>query len=233
MNDEARAFVMVLVRQNEQLQRRVEELERRLGINSGNSSQPPSTDRPGDKPAKTPRTSSGKQRGGQPGHPKTERSLIPTDECDHVEQHLPDVCANCGTPLTGEDPDPVRKQVIDLPPVKPIVTEHQIHTLTCGCCCAKTAGTLPEHVPRGSFGPQVVTVVTLLTSLGRLSHRVMAELLQRLFGLEISVGQVSRLQRIGRQAARWAIIATACFCSPNRTASLPPTMRPSSRCVGR
>ena len=75
MNDEARAFVLILVRQNEklqrrneQLQRRVEELERRLGINSGNSSQPPSSDRPGDKPAQTPRTSSGKQRGGQPGH---------------------------------------------------------------------------------------------------------------------------------------------------------------------
>ena len=102
--------------------------------------------------------------------------------------------------MAGDDPEPVRKQVIDLPPVRPIVTEYQVHTLTCGCCGAKTAAALPEHVPRGWFGPQVVTVVMLLASLGRLSHRIMAELLERLFGLEISVGQVSRLQRIGREA---------------------------------
>lgn len=193
MNNEARAFVVVLVR-------RVEALERRLGINSGNSSQPPSTDRPGEKPERTARTSSGKKRGGQPGHPKAERSLIPTDQCDHVEHHKPDACEHCGAALRGDDPEPVRKQVIDLPPVRPVVTEHQIHTLTCRCCGAATAAALPEHVPRGWFGPQVVAVVMLLTSLGRLSHRVMAELLQRLFGLEISVGQISRLQRIGREA---------------------------------
>lgn len=193
MNGEARAFVVAVLL-------RMEELERRLGLNSGNSSQPPSTDRPGEKPQRTPRTSSGKKRGGQPGHPKAERPLLPTDQCDHVEHHKPDLCANCGASLSGNDPEPVRKQVIDLPPVRPIVIEHQIHTLTCGCCGEQTAASLPEHVPRGWFGPQVVTVVMLLTSLGRLSHRIMAELLERLFGLEISVGQISRLQRIGREA---------------------------------
>lgn len=200
MNDEARAFVVVLVRQVEQLTQRVAELERQLGRNSGNSSQPPSTDRPDQKPEKTPCSSSGRKRGAQPGHPKAQRALIPTDQCDHIEHHKPDHCARCGTALAGDDPDPVRKQVIDLPPVRPIVTEHQIHTLPCGCCGAATAAALPEHVPRGWFGPQVVTVVMLLTSLGRLSHRIMAEHLERLFGLEISIGQVSRLQRIGREA---------------------------------
>lgn len=200
MNDEARAFVVVLVRQVEQLTQRVAELERQLGRNSGNSSQPPSTDRPDQKPEKTPCSWSGRKRGAQPGHPKAQRALIPTDQCDHIEHHKPDHCARCGTALAGDDPDPVRKQVIDLPPVRPIVTEHQIHTLPCGCCGAATAAALPEHVPRGWFGPQVVTVVMLLTSLGRLSHRIMAEHLERLFGLEISIGQVSRLQRIGREA---------------------------------
>jgi transposase len=200
MNDEARAFVIVLVQQVEQLQRRVNELERRVGINSGNSSLPPSTDRPGEKPQRKPRTLSGKKRGGQPGHPKAERSLIPTEQCDRVVHHKPDACERCGAVLVGEDPEPVRKQVIDLPPVRPTVTEHQIHMLVCRRCGAMTAGTLPEHVPRGWFGPQVVAAVMLLTSLGRLSHRIMAELLERLFGLEVSVGQISRLQRIGREA---------------------------------
>ena len=90
--------------------------------------------------------------------------------------------------------------MIDLPPVQPVVTEHQIHTLTCPSCGVRNCGELPDHVPRGWFGPQVVATVMILTGLGRLSHRIMAELLKRLFGLEVSVGQVSRLQRIGREA---------------------------------
>ena len=193
MNDEARALVIVLVR-------RVEELERRLEMNSGNSSLPPSSDRPGEEPAKKPRKSSGRKRGAQRGHDKAERTLIPTDQCDRVEQHKPAQCSGCGTHLSGEDPDPRRKQVIDLPPVRPFVTEHQVHTLICPCCGVSNCGELPEHVPRGWFGPQVVATVMMLTGLGRLSHRIMAELLRQLFSLEISVGQVSRLQRLGREA---------------------------------
>ena len=118
MNDEARAFVIVLIH-------RIEELERRLGMNSGNSSQPPSTDGPGDKPAKTPRQGSGKKRGAQPGHEKAERTLIPTGQCDEVQHHKPTHCDDCGSELSGDDPAPQRKQVVDLPPVRPIVTEHQ------------------------------------------------------------------------------------------------------------
>lgn len=167
---------MVLMRQGERLPipKRVAELERRLGLNSGNSSQPPSADRPGEKPERSPRTRSGKKQGGQPGRLKAERSLNPTDQCDHVEQHKPDLCGNRGATLIADEPDPVRKQVIDLPPVTPIVTDHQIHTLTCACCGATTAAALPEHAPRGWFCPQVVTVVMRLTSRARLSHRIMA-----------------------------------------------------------
>ncbi|MEI7699160.1 MAG: IS66 family transposase zinc-finger binding domain-containing protein [Planctomycetia bacterium] len=44
----------------------------------------------------------------------------------------PAACTDCGSRLSGEDPNPKRHQVTDLPPVKPIVTEHQVHTLQCG-----------------------------------------------------------------------------------------------------
>jgi transposase len=43
-------------------------------------------------------------------------------------------------------------------------------------------------------------VVTLLSSFGRLSQRIIAALLHDLFDLEISDGQISRLQRLGRTA---------------------------------
>lgn len=179
---------------------RIEELERRLGMNSGNSSMPPSSDGPADEPVKASPPKSNRKRGGQPGHPKRTRGLVPTEECDHVQIHRPEMCDRCGTKLSGDDPHPQRHQVSDLPPVKPIVTEHQIHTLQCPNCGCLCRGRLPEQVPRGAFGPGVVVVVMLLSSLGRLSQRIIASLLRDLFRLDISDGQISRLQSVGRQA---------------------------------
>ena len=45
MTPAVRAFVEMLLTENAALRQRVEELERRLGMNSGNSSKPPSSDR--------------------------------------------------------------------------------------------------------------------------------------------------------------------------------------------
>lgn len=187
------------IKQMEWMRKRIDQLERRLGINSGNSSFPPSSDRPDQQPVKTDKPKSKRKRGGQPGHSKRTRPLIPTQDCDHLEHHRPTVCSDCGTKLTGDDPHPQRHQVTDIPPVRPTVTEHQIHTLECPGCGCLSRGQLPEQVPRGCFGPGVVAVVTLLSSVGRLSQRLIASLLRDLFGLEISDGQISRLQSIGRQ----------------------------------
>lgn len=188
----------------ERLQQRVVELERRLGMNSGNSSQPPSTDGPGQQPVQATKPRSGRRRGGQPGHVKRTRALIPTEECADVQHHRPDVCPDCGTKLHGSDPHPRRHQVVDLPPVQPIVVEHQVHTLECPHCGCRCVGELPATVPRGWFGPRVVATVMLLTALGRLSQRMIAQTLRDLFALDISDGQISRLQRIGRTALQAA-----------------------------
>ena len=83
---------------------------------------------------------------------EAERALIPTDECDFVEELRPPSCRDCGALLSGDDPDPKRKQVIDLPEVKPIVTEFQTYTLACRCCGCVNKPSLPEHVPRGWSG---------------------------------------------------------------------------------
>ncbi|MFV0374512.1 IS66 family transposase [Microbacterium sp.] len=188
----------------DRLQRRIDELERRLGMNSGNSSRPPSTDGPEQTPVKAAKPVSGRKRGGQPGHAKHSRRLIPTAECADVQHHRPHACSDCGARLRGDDPHPQRHQVTDLPPIQPIVVEHQVHTLTCHRCGCRCAGALPATVPRGAFGPRVVATVTLLTGLGRLSQRLIAQTLRDLFQLDISDGQISRLQRIGRTALQAA-----------------------------
>jgi transposase len=68
--EELRGEVAQLRVDNEKLRAENAELRRRLGMNSRNSSRPPSSDSPFVKPApKSLRRKSGRKPGGQPGHP--------------------------------------------------------------------------------------------------------------------------------------------------------------------
>jgi transposase len=120
--------------QNAALKARIEELERQArGKTPQNSSLPPSTQHPHAKPPRGKRKSKNR-RGGQPGHPKHERPLIPTEQCDEVIILKPTECRRCGGDLPGDDPEPLRHQVWEMPPIKPQVIEYQRHRLPCPCC---------------------------------------------------------------------------------------------------
>src|SRR3954451_6288687 len=115
----AQAALLVVFQRYEQriaqLEQRVAQLEEQLGKNSTNSSRPPSTDAPHVKRA-PPKDATGRSRGGQPGHALHVRPLLPPDRCVPVK---PDTCRRCGQALQGDDPEPLRHQVIDLPVPKP------------------------------------------------------------------------------------------------------------------
>ena len=112
---------------------RLEELQRRLGLNSRNSSKPPSSDGPAKPPAKprqrSQRRRPGKCPGGQAGH----KGTTPRQRADPdvVRNHVPGKCSGCGAPLSVSDSqgEPKRRQVFDLPEPAPLeVTEHRVHT---------------------------------------------------------------------------------------------------------
>jgi hypothetical protein len=103
------ALLQWQARQIAQLQREVAELKARLDRDSTNSSAPPSSTHPHAKPAPA-RPKSKRKRGGQPGHPKHERALIPAADCQAVIPCVPTECRRCGRRLAGTDP--VRGQVI-------------------------------------------------------------------------------------------------------------------------
>src|SRR5206468_4864691 len=132
------------------------------------------------KPA-PPKAKSGQKPGGQPGHAKHERALIPTADCDDVVPLKPTACRRCGTKLSGCDPAPLRHQVWELPQIKPIVTEYQRHRLTCGCG-ATTCADLPSGVPLGQSGPRLVAFTGLLMAYFRQSKRRAAVFLDALLG---------------------------------------------------
>jgi transposase len=126
------ACLETLVSKVHALQEQVRTLQEQLHQTSQNSSRPPSSDPPQHGRPRRPR--SHRRRGGQPGHPGHTRTLIPVEEVDEVVVIKPEQCAHCQASLSGEDPQPWRHQVIELPPIKPVVTEYQWQQLRCSAC---------------------------------------------------------------------------------------------------
>src|SRR5512135_3391518 len=135
LSPEAQAAVTTLVQSFEQ---RIADLEERLNKNSTNSSKPPSSDPP-----------SGKKRGGQPGHRHHPRVLVPPEQLRQGIECKPQECRWCGQELHGDDPEPLRHQVAEVPPIQPVVDEYRLHRLRCPRCGTSTCATLPPSVHRG------------------------------------------------------------------------------------
>ena len=174
--------------------KRIEELERRLGLNSRNSSKPPSSDQP-DAPPRPEKEPTGRKPGGQNGHEGHQRALLPPDKVDRIEPLWPERCEHCArdlttTPIRVEVGEPIRHQVTEIPPARATVVEYQMHSQHCPDCCLATTAALPAGVPTSSFGPCLQTVVSVLSGVYRLSKRSLKSALSDLFGVEISLGGI-------------------------------------------
>lgn len=188
-------FVLSLLVRVQTLEAEVAALREQLNRNSGNSSQPPSSDGPKkvSKPGRRPKSE--RQRGGQPGHAGATRKLVPLEQVKASYDLKPSVCHQCGQPLAGEDTAPYRHQVTDIPPVVAEVTEYRVHTLVCEGCGAETSAELPAGVPPGAFGPRLQAMVSLLSGRYHLSKRDAAEVMTDFFQAEVSLGVVPTLEQ--------------------------------------
>jgi transposase len=176
------------------LQEQNRTLQERLNQTSRNSSCPPSSDPPQSPRPRRPR--SGRRRGGQPGHVGHTRTLLPVEEVDEVVVLKPDRCSGCQAPLSGEDAQPFRHQVIEIPPIQPVVTEYQWHQLTCPNCGETTRAPWPPGVPSGTYGPRVHATVGLCSGSYRLSKRTTAQVMEDLFRVPMSVGTISQSEKV-------------------------------------
>jgi transposase len=178
------------------LERRIAELEARLNLNSTNSSKPPSTDPPAVRlKRRPPAPPSGRKPGGQPGHKRHTRTLVPTEQLRETFEVKPTQCQGCGAALQGDDSDPLRHQVAEIPPVRPDVDEYRLHKLTCSCCGTITRAELPSGVPTGPFGPRLRAILAMFAGSYRLAKRPIQQLACDLFGLDISLGMIPKLER--------------------------------------
>jgi transposase len=200
------------------LQKRIAELEHRLNLNSTNSSKPPSTDPPAVKVKRRPPVApSGRKRGGQPGHPRYTRHLVPPERIRDTFEIKPTHCGNCGASLHGHDPDPVRHQVAEIPPVQPDVDEYRLHRLICTCCGATHRAGLPASVPTGPFGPRLRAILAMFAGSYRLAKRPIQQLASDLFGLDVSLGMISKLERRAAETLEPVVaeVAAAILAAPS------------------
>jgi transposase len=92
--------------------------------------------------------------------------------------------------------EPERRQVTDIPPVRPHVTEYRLHTLECHCGTTTKAATPPAA--QWAFGPRIQGIGAYLTACHRVSRRGLQEILSTIFGVSICLGSVcNHLEEVG------------------------------------
>jgi transposase len=217
------ARVAVLEAMVQRLQVTIQHLTEQLQQDSRTSSRPPSSDPP-QASAKRPRREPGGRRpGGQPGHEGQARALVPVDHVDVVIPVKPEWCPRCQHPLHGEDPQPQRHQVAEIPPMRPVITEYQLHRLVCPACGEATRPAIPPGVPTGGFGPRVQAVAALCTGAYHLSKRTTQSVLEDLFGLPLSLGTIANLEQATVRAVAEPVAAARAYVQQQSAAYLDET----------
>jgi transposase len=177
------------------LLQRIEALEEKLGKNSRNSSLPPSKDGFGAK-SKNKKKIKRKPLKMTKVRQKPERKVYENEDCQKLEVHevKPCYCKKCSYDLAGEDSQPYRHQVVNMPKIQPIVTEYRLHELECEHCGEKTRATLPEGVTAKSYGERLAAFVAFLSGESKQSHRQVSEFLKQVLGIELSRGTINAMR---------------------------------------
>ena len=155
LQEQVRSQQELIERQSQQialLTAQVEDLQARLSKDSHNSHLPPSSDRFKRTP-KSLRKKSGTRAGGQPGHPGQHLQLVETP--DRVISHLVETCPACQHDLREVPALQVeRRQVVEVPPKRVVVIEHQAERKCCPACQEVILASFPADVTAPvQYGP--------------------------------------------------------------------------------
>jgi transposase len=176
------------------MQSQVEGLAAQVKSNSRNSSKPPSSDGLAKPSPKSLRGKSGRKPGRPKGQPGATMQL--SEHPDKTVRHRPAKCGCCGKSLKGSEVTAVeRRQVIDVPPVKAVTTEHQMLTVRCGCGC-ETRAQAPDGVSAPvQYGPRIMGTGIYLWHGQFLSRDRACRALAEMFGCAPSPGALAAAAR--------------------------------------
>src|SRR3990167_3781917 len=177
----------------------IQKLSERLETNSKNSSLAPSKDRlPKNKSnikRNEERRKNPKKSGGQLGHKKHERTLLPLDQVDNVVQCCPDDKCWCGGQVILNTEAYRRHQQYEFPIIRPIVTEYQIYSGMCNQCDKKQQGKLPSGVSFSMLGPRATAMTANLSGTYRISKQNIVNIYRDIFDFSLSVGMVCKAEK--------------------------------------
>jgi transposase len=178
------------------LRRQIAELEARLAKlekNSTNSSKPPSSDFV--KPAAALKKSrKNRKAGGQPGHPKHERTPFTEQQIDRRWDYSFDRCPDCAGKLKLlEQPVSLVQQVEIV--TRPIhVSEHRSRACYCAKCQKTFIAPLPREVRKtGLLGPRLTALVGYLKGGCHCSYSTIRKFLRDVIGVTVCRGQLRKV----------------------------------------
>lgn len=181
----------IIEKQNE----KIEELTRRLNLNSSNSGKPPSSDGLKKPPrVQSLRCKSNKKSGGQVGHEGV--TLKQVANPDAIKTHKVLQCPDCETDLANVDTASIcKKQVFDLPKIRPFVTEHQFEIKHCPKC-KKNVQTSHEIAKAPvQYGPTSRAIVCYLNVHNLIPEKRASQIMKDVFDLPISVATVENITK--------------------------------------
>jgi transposase len=167
--------------------------EKRPKKTSKNSSLPPSQ---GFKPSIEPKVETEKpavKRTGSLGREGGGRPLS-KDPDQIIKAHLQQ-CGACGVALSSDMQTLMQRyDKIEIPPIRPVVTQVERYGCNCPNCGTAQLAAVPERLAAGSpFGDSIAALVTTLRYSHAISYARMQQVMQEVFGLEISEGAIANL----------------------------------------
>jgi transposase len=181
-------------------QAKVAELEEKIAKpkkTDRNSSVPPSKNWHGKREHRA-----GKRRGGKPGHRGISRV---NQEPDVVIECRAEMCTHCGSDLSECEQELVqRHQVIDIPPVKPVIIELRKYRARCGCgYCQEGRYPAGYDEPQQVFGPHLHVLISYFNGTHHIAHQRLQRVMADVFGLSMSAGAiVNSLRRTANKLER-------------------------------
>jgi len=198
---EIEELIASLKREIEALRAENAELRRRLGLDSSNSSKPPSSDGLKKKPRilGSLRTRSGKPSGGQKGHRGD--TLRQVANPDRIVEHAATLCRHCCAGLdAGSAVGAEKRQVFDLPERMIEVTEHRAAIHCCPNCRGETRAAFPEGVVSPTqYGERIKAAAIYLNVQQLIPEDRAAQALNDLFGAPL-ICPASLVAWVGKKA---------------------------------
>ena len=199
------------------LEARLEELTRPPKT-PDNSSKPPSQ---GQKQDRVPPS----DRRARKSRPGVGRTLHPNP--DRVVDARLAVCPKCQAvfPETAQTPQQVYER-IELPPIKPDVTQVRLFGGRCACCGERVTAAAPVGFELGSpFGQTIAALVVYLHYAHAIGMERLATLMNEIFSLSISEGAISNMLARAREplltaveTIRETVLASPVVCSDETSA---------------